>query len=106
MKSKSRALIQKIISEELSSSGISAARDSIAASRQPQPEKTDLSKVKVKTFFNKLQKNEGLMQYLDFRNPVEQAEAIIKFASLVGVPTGKIPAIIASFRQLNAPTKK
>lgn len=83
-----RKIIRTIIKEELSE------RDDTAG-------KEKLGKVKVRMFFSKLQKHDALMQYLDFRNPVEQAEAIIKFASLVGVPQSKIPAILASFRQLS-----
>jgi len=58
-------------------------------------------RIMVKIFFEKLEKS-GLMKYLSFTNVLDQADAIIKFANIVGVPSNKISDIIDNFRRIAA----
>lgn len=60
---------------------------------------------KVKLFFDKLASNDVLMNYLQFKSPLEQAEAIQKFAEMVGVPRGQLMNVLNSIRKsaANAP---
>lgn len=58
-----------------------------------------IRQAKVKLFFDKLAGNDGLMNYLQFKSPLEQAEAIQKFAELVGVPRGQLMNVLNGIRQ-------
>jgi hypothetical protein len=64
-------------------------------------EKTETSKefkkIRVKRFFEKLE-NSSLKNLLKFNNTGDQAEAIVKFADLVGVPKGKINAMVQGLK--------
>lgn len=64
-------------------------------------EETDTSKefkkIAVKRFFMKLE-NSSLKNLLKFNTPSDQAEAIVKFAELVGVPKSRVSAMIKGLK--------
>ena len=53
-------------------------------------------------FFDKLSKTKQVMVFFDKiakrNNPKPKAEAIVKFAEMVGVPKGKIASIVSDIR--------
>lgn len=59
-----------------------------------------LTKTKVRMFFDKLGKNDQLMNYLQFNSPIEQAEAIQQFSELVGVPRTQLVSLMTQMRQM------
>ncbi|MDB4326352.1 hypothetical protein N9966_00905 [bacterium] len=56
----------------------------------------------VTAFFDKLSKTKQVMVFFDKiakrNNPKPKAEAIVKFAEMVGVPKGKIASIVSDIR--------
>lgn len=65
---------------------------------------SDQSKIrqaKVKLFFDKLEANPTLMNYLSFKNPLEQAEAIMQFAELVRVPRSQLLPLMKTIRNIS-----
>lgn len=91
---KLRTVIRRLIEAEVD------AQQQQQVQNQQQPQETQLQKARVKLFFDELQKRPTLIQKLDnITGPIEQAQTIIKFAELVGVPSSKIPAIISTLRQ-------
>jgi len=56
----------------------------------------------VTAFFDKLSKTRQVMVFFDKiakrNNPKPKAEAIVKFAEMVGVPKGKIASIVSDIR--------
>ncbi len=59
-----------------------------------------LQKAKVTLFFDQLKKNPTLMGYLHFSSPVEQVQAIVAFADLVGVPKSQLVALLTGIRKV------
>lgn len=57
----------------------------------------EFKKIAVKKFFIKLE-NSSLRNLLKFNSSADQAEAIVKFAELVGVPKGRISAMIQGLK--------
>ena len=62
---------------------------------------TKIRRAKVDLFFKALDKNPTIKNYLRFTNPLEQAEAIERFAQLVGVRQGQIFNVIKTLRQIS-----
>lgn len=87
-KDKFHQLIKRLVEAEV-------AQQQAQAQQNPQ----DIQRARVQLFFQDLEKRPGLMNKLNFTSPTEQAQAIVKFAQLVGVPTNKIPQIISTLRQ-------
>lgn len=57
-----------------------------------------LSKRRVERFFNKLEKS-PLKKLMEFQNTQEKLQAIVKFASIVGISETKLPILISSLRK-------
>lgn len=66
-----------------------------------KPSKKALDQYKVRQFFKKLESSDTLMQLMTFTTPLQQAQAIVKFAELVGVPEGRIPVVVQQLRALS-----
>lgn len=71
---------------------------------EPQSDPTnnkDINRAKVRLFFDKLGANETLMGYLSsLTSEIEQAEAIMSFAQLVGVPKSRFFPVMKSLRDI------
>jgi hypothetical protein len=63
-----------------------------------------IRRAKVKLFFDKLVANPTLMSYLNFNNPLEQAEAIEKFAEMVQVPASQLIPLLTQLRTMSQDT--
>jgi len=61
-----------------------------------------VQQAKVKLFFDKLAASPQIMGYLKFTNPLEQVEAIQRFAELVGVPKGQLSNVLAGIQQASS----
>jgi hypothetical protein len=57
-----------------------------------------LRQAKTKLFFDKLAANPMLMDLLNFKSPLEQAEAINYFAELVGVPKSQVLPLLKQIK--------
>jgi hypothetical protein len=65
---------------------------------EPQLKGLGSQRSKVERIFTQLNRR-GLDKMLSYlNNDIEKAQAIMKFASMVGVPAKKIPQIISNFR--------
>jgi hypothetical protein len=61
-----------------------------------------VSKQKVLMFTRIIKQTPKIMHVLGlFTTPVEQAQAIVAFASLVGVPSSQIPQLVSDLRNLS-----
>tara|TARA_R110000822_G_scaffold128195_31_gene263983 strand:- start:3746 stop:4555 length:810 start_codon:yes stop_codon:yes gene_type:complete len=56
---------------------------------------------KVKLFFDRLEASPTLMTYLNFATPMEQGQAIERFAQMVGVPSSELPHMMKNLRQMS-----
>lgn len=56
---------------------------------------------KVTRFFTRLG-NSPLRKFMSFDTSIEKAQAIIKFAEMVGVPRSRLPILIQAFRQASS----
>lgn len=92
-------LLRKIIKEEYQA----VMRERDQEQDAPADGKTAgaLEQYKVRLFFERLQANQALSSLLNFTSPLQQAQAIVKFAQLVGIPPGKIPAILQQLKALS-----
>ena len=61
----------------------------------------EFDKMRVKRFFTKLESS-PLRKMMNFKTPAEQAEAIEKFAEMVGVPKAKLAGVIRQLRDLSS----
>ena len=52
---------------------------------------------KVKRFFDRLE-SASIGKYLDFKTPQQQAQAIVRFAMLVGVPKSQLSKVISNLK--------
>ena len=57
-----------------------------------------IRQAKVRLFFDKLASNPTLVALLKFRSPLEQAEAIHQFATLVGVPKSQVLPLLKQIK--------
>jgi len=104
---KLRNYIRKLIKEEKTSLKEQGEEGTPPeANTSPGENQQSLERTKVKLFFDALQKSDRLMSLLQFQNPIEQAQAIIKFAEIVGVPAGSITGLIQQIRQLHRDKNK
>ena len=97
--------LQKLIAEEIAAALKegpmpidNTAADNMEGPVAPQVKGLGASRSKVERIFTQLNRR-GMDRMLGFlSNDVEKAQAIIKFADMVGVPSNKIPQLIANLR--------
>lgn len=90
MTNKHRLVIRKLVEQTLS--------EMINEVEQDTETSREFKKIAVKRFFEKLE-NSSLKNLLKFNTPGDQAEAIVRFADLVGVPKGRISSMIQGLKQ-------
>jgi len=90
-------LVQRIIKEE--------EMDPNAPEEGGEEEGEEEGNRLVTAFFDKLSKTRQVMVFFDKiakrNNPKPKAEAIVKFAEMVGVPKGKIASIVSDIRDVS-----
>jgi hypothetical protein len=91
MTNKHRLVVRKLVEQTLSEMINENEREDTETSKE-------FKKIAVKRFFEKLE-NSSLKNLLKFNTPGDQAEAIIRFADLVGVPKGRISSMIQGLKQ-------
>lgn len=61
-------------------------------------EQIELSKQRVKRFFNKLEQS-PLRRLMEFQTTQEKVQAILKFSEIIGIPHTKLPILINQLRK-------
>lgn len=97
VETKLQTLVRLIIQEELSNNPFDP--DSRKYPAGADDAGMEFEKSRVKRFFTKLESS-PLRRLMNFKTPSEQAEAIEKFAELVGVPKAKLGPMIQQLRNL------